>query len=187
MNFTNEKEARDYERHLIEKLDAIKSSGFYNLGPGGFGGGSIGRELSESTRKKISKSLMGGKHSEKSRLLMKDKRKNLVYTPKYKENLSIAIRKHWSSKSHKERENFSETAKQRQLALNRKCSDADKMRISKERSKLSKEDVLNIFKMKEEGLPYKEMSARYGINLSSISAILNKQSYKWIWNGNNSI
>lgn len=59
--FSNEKDARDYERYLISKMNAISSNDYYNLTPGGYGGFTICRKISEDTKRKISKANKGKK------------------------------------------------------------------------------------------------------------------------------
>jgi hypothetical protein len=55
-------------------------------------------------------------------------------------------------------------------------------KISKSNSRLSKEDILNIFDMYENNnITYSEIGDIYKLNTSSVWAILNKVSYKWVW------
>ena len=73
--FDSEKDARNYERKLINSLNAIDDENYYNLVAGGYGGGVKGRKLSESTRNKISESLKGHKgwdHSEDHKKYMSE-------------------------------------------------------------------------------------------------------------------
>lgn len=185
--FSNEEDTRNYERYLIEKCNAVKSPEYYNLGPGGYGGGGFGRHIPLYVKDKIANSLMGRKHSEESKLKMRVARLGLVYTEKYKSNLSKATKKHWDSKSPEEKIQFAEKSRQSALLKKKVLSEKEKERISKERSRLSREEVLEIFSMKSNGSSYKDISSRFGINFSSISEILNKKTYKWIWNENSSV
>lgn len=60
--FNSENGARNYERELINELNAIDSNDYYNLVAGGYGGGVKGRIISDETKKKISNSLLGHKN-----------------------------------------------------------------------------------------------------------------------------
>ena len=60
--FNSEVEAREYEKQLINDLNAINDSEYYNLVSGGYGGAVKGRTVSEETKKKISQSLKGHKN-----------------------------------------------------------------------------------------------------------------------------
>ena len=56
-------------------------------------------------------------------------------------------------------------------------------KLSKINAKLTKEEVIKIHNLsKIENLTYSEIGKIYGINESSVWGIVNKVSYKWVWN-----
>ena len=57
--FDLEKDARNYERYLIEELNAVNDENYYNLVVGGYGGGVKKHPVSEETKTKISNSHKG--------------------------------------------------------------------------------------------------------------------------------
>ena len=59
-------------------------------------------------------------------------------------------------------------------------SDIAKEKLSKYNATLTKEQVIEIVALSKEKT-YKELALIYGINASSLSAIVNKKSYKWVW------
>jgi len=79
--FESECEAREYEKTLIEEVDAVNSFEYYNLSGGGYGGAAKGRVITEETKRKISKANKGHKgaiHSEEHIKYMSDLMKGRI-------------------------------------------------------------------------------------------------------------
>lgn len=192
--FESEKDARDYERNLIEKLNAINDENYYNLVAGGYGGGVRRHPVSDETKKKISDGNKGNKLTRK-RILEMGK-------PTLKYSLDGNFINRYETKADAETDIKS---KMTRLTFNKICkikgflwkyqvgeiedkiissNDLDnnkKNKLSKAFSKLSKDDVINLVKDKELGLTYKEISEKYGVTISCAYEIVIGKTYKWVW------
>lgn len=192
--FITEKEARDYERYLIDKLNAINDEKYYNLVAGGYGGSVSKHIVSEETRRKISEGRKGIKLSEKQILSMskpilkydlygnfiseypskaKAILENGIYMPiVYGDKLTYIKGFLWI---YKNGEIEKKVISREELIENHNDS------ISKTVGKLSKDDVLNLIRDREFGLTYQQLGDKYGITKSCAYEIVIGKTYKWVW------
>lgn len=190
--FDNEDDARQYERYLIDKLNAVDSNDYYNLTDGGYGGFTREcRKLSDETKDKISKSNKGKRMSKSQ--IENLSRKTLKY------NLDGIFIYEYQSKSEAERENnIKLTGIEKGIIYHSgylwKYKDfgypdiepyhvmVEKYNInnSKRNSKLSEFEVISLISDYNSGLSYDKLSKKYGIVKSCVSDIINGRTYKWI-------
>lgn len=177
--FENEDECRKYERYLIKTNNAVDDPSYYNMSPGGYGGAYKGHSVSDETRKKISIAKKGKGHSEETRKLISQKISGYIWKKEDIEKRAISIKKYWDNISEDEKnkrsKKISESSKGKTIKIE------TKEKLSKINAKLTKEQVIEIFNMKDEKT-YKEIGQMFNINESSVWAIINKVSYKWVWN-----
>ena len=177
--FVTDKEAREYEKMLINKLCAKERKDYYNLCDGGYGGGVKGHIVSKKARKKISKKLTGKKRPKE---VVEKIRKSLTGYKWSKESVEARL------KGIKEYYKNADIKKLRKIW--KKISEAKKgsklkketkEKLSKINSKHSDDVVLEIHKMILEGFKYKEISKKFNISLAQITAIKQHKTYKWLW------
>ena len=192
--FDLEEEARNYEKKLIEELDAINDTNYYNLVAGGYGGGVRNHPVSDETRKKISESHKGKKL----------KRQQVIGMGKItlQYNLDGEFLKEFETKADAEIEI---NAKMTRLVGDKICKikgflwkykngvieekinplsvlQIEKInKLSKLNGKLRKEDVIDLVKDKENGLTYLALSNKYGVSQSCAYEIVTGKTYKWVW------
>ena len=192
--FDLEEEARNYEKKLIEELDAINDKNYYNLVAGGYGGGVRNHPVSDETRKKISESHKGKKL----------KRQQVIGMGKItlQYNLDGEFLKEFETKADAEIEI---NAKMTRLVGDKICKikgflwkykngvieekinplsvlQIEKInKLSKLNGKLRKEDVIDLVKDKENGLTYLALSNKYGVSQSCAYEIVTGKTYKWVW------
>lgn len=176
--FNNEDECREYERYLISKYNAVNSDMFYNLSPGGYGGASKGRVVSNETRKKISNTLKGRKKDESTLKKISNKLKGRKQSKEEIENRSISLKEYHSKMTQEVRTNINN--KISKSLCGRKVDNDVKLKISKTNSKLTDKEVLEVFNMIKNKVKYKEIQSLYNISPSQITSIKNKKTYKWI-------
>jgi hypothetical protein len=180
--FTNEHDARSYEEHLIDQYDAINSSEYYNLTKGGYGGWSenaIQSRSSAETRNKIRNTLTG-------RTRPKEIGNKTGLKLKGKKQLPETIEKRRQSQL-----NYYRTADKNKLRethqkisnalIGKPKSETTKDKLGKLNAKYSDEIVLHIKQMINDHIPYKQITAIYGIGAESITRIKQEKSYKWLW------
>ena len=192
--FDSEQDARNYEKQLIENLDAINNKNYYNLVAGGYGGGVRNHPVTDETRKKISDSHKGKKLTRK-RIVEMGK-----ITLQY--DLEGVFLKKFETKSDAEKEINSKLTR---LIEGRVCrvkgflwkyqngeienkiqpsivlDDDKRNKLSKIVGKLTKEEVINLVKDKEIGLTYLELSKKYNVSQSCAYEIIIGKTYKWVW------
>lgn len=192
--FNLEQDARDYERKLIEELDAINDKNYYNLVAGGYGGGVRNHPVTDETKKKISESHKGKKLKRKQVIGMG--KSTLQY------NLDGVFIKEFETKADAEIEI---NGKMNRLINDKVCrikgflwkykngeieekipslinlNNDKKNKISKIIGKLTKENVINLVKDKEMGLTYLELSNKYHVSQSCAYEIVTGKTYKWVW------
>ena len=180
--FDTETDARLYEEYLIDKYDAINSSDYYNLTKGGYGGWSdaaITSRSSDKTKNKIRNTLKGRKRpkeiGEKAGLKLKGRKQ----TPEIIEKRRKGQLNYYKNADKTELE---ERYKKISIALSGKSkSEESKDKLGKLNAKYSDETVLEIKKMINDNVPYKQITAKYGIGAESITRIKQEKSYKWLW------
>ncbi len=180
--FDTEHEARMYEEYLIEKYDAINDIMFYNLTKGGYGGWSenaIQSKSSEQTRNKIRNTLTGRKRpkeiGQKTGAKLKGRKQSLTEIENRRQSLLNYYRTIDKSE-------LTGRYKKISNALTGKPkSDTTKDKLGKLNAKYSDGVVLQIKKMINDNVPYKQITAIYGIGAESITRIKQEKSYKWLW------
>lgn len=185
--FDTEKECREYERLLIESYNAVDDPMFYNLAPGGYGGACKGHIVNEETREKIKKRNSGENHFFKKMSIEEQKefsnrmsllKMGSVQSEETREKRRKSLNLFWKNLSEDDKkERFNKISKTQK---GRKVKDDTKNKLSKINASLTKDQILEIFELKGEK-SYKEIGEIYGINISSVWAIINKVSYKWVW------
>jgi Mor family transcriptional regulator len=194
-NFSSEEEARNYERVLIDELDAINDKNYYNLVAGGFGGGVKNHLVTDETKQKISNSHKGKKLSRKQVIGMA--KSTLQY------DLDGNFIKEFETKADAENEINSKMNRligdkicrikgflwkykngdiEQKIQSSKNLDRDKKNKLSKIVGKLSKEEAINLVKDKEIGLTYLELSKKYGVSKSCAYEIVTGKTYKWIWN-----
>lgn len=101
-SFETEKEAREYERALIKEKDAIKLDEFYNLAPGGYGGGT-GHPCTEEAKIRIANALKGRKRPREMVERIAKKLRGRKQSSELREKRSIAVKQSWESRPIKDR------------------------------------------------------------------------------------
>jgi predicted XRE-type DNA-binding protein len=89
----------------------------------------------------------------------------------------------WGSKNHISDERKKEIGYKISKSLTGNVpSEETKEKLSKINAKLTKEQVIEIVNIVEEGSKtYREISELFGINQSCICDIVKKRTYKWVW------
>lgn len=180
--FETENEARSYEEYLIELNDAINNSMYYNLTKGGYGGFSEAALISKSsdkTKNKIRNTLKGRKRpkeiGEKAGLKLKGRKQ----TPEIIEKRRKGQLNYYKNANKTELE---ERYKKISIALSGKSkSEESKDKLGKLNAKFNDETILEIKKMINDNVPYKQITSKYGIGAESITRIKQEKSYKWLW------
>jgi hypothetical protein len=194
--FTNEEDARAYEKILINQLNAIEDDNYYNLVAGGYGGGVRKHPVSDETKRKIREKHLGKKLS----------REQVVNMGKITSQYDL------DGNFINQYETKADAEKSTGFSLNKlsgdkivyirgflwmyKKNDVEKKIISykeikagfskstsKKNSKLSEKQISQLLQDREHGLTYSELSKKYGINVSSIHGIITGKTYKWLNNG----
>ena len=192
--FTIEKEARDYERCIIDELNAIEDDDYYNLVVGGYGGGVRNHPVSDETKLKISNGNKGHRTSKKR--IDEMSYKTLQY------DLNGNFLKEYPSKSNAERElsiiltriGKNRIAHHNGFLWKYKIGEIDpkitslleierkqNIEVSKKVGKLMKDDVISLVKDREIGLTYRELGIKYNITESCVYEIVIGKTYKWVW------
>lgn len=180
--FETENEARLYEEYLIELNNAINDSMYYNLTKGGFGGFSKAALISKSsdkTKNKIRNSLKGRKRpkeiGEKAGLKLKGRRQ----TPDVIENRRKGQLNYYKNANKNElEERYKKISK---ALLGKPKLETTKDKLGKFNAKYSDDIILEIKKMINDNIPYKQITAIYGIGAESLTRIKQEKSYKWLW------
>jgi hypothetical protein len=192
--FELEEDARNYEKELIEKLNAIDDKNYYNLVAGGYGGGVRNHPVTDETRKKISESHKGKKLTRKQVIGMA--KSTLQY------DLDGNFIKEFETKADAENEINSKMNRligdkicrikgflwrykngeiEQKIQSSKNLDNDKKNKLSKIVGKLSKEEALSLVKDKEIGLTYLELSKKYDVSQSCAYEIVTGKTYKWIW------
>lgn len=180
--FETENEARLYEEYLIELNDAINDSMYYNLAKGGYGGFSeaaLISKASDKTKNKIRNTLKGRKRPKEIGEKSGAKLKGRKQTPAVVEKRRKGQLNYYKNANKTELE---ERYKKISIALSGKSkSEESKDKLGKLNAKYSDETVLEIKKMINDNVPYKQITSKYGIGAESITRIKQEKSYKWLW------
>jgi group I intron endonuclease len=189
-------ELLEAEKYWINHFDAINDRNFYNIREGGQGGDiryfmnedqianwksniSIGKKgirkgipLSEKNKKGISEGLkdfyknnispnMGRNQSEETKIKIRNALIGREFSEEHKNNMKT-----------KKSENLKPAS----------ISKEKRDKLSKYNSSLTKEEVLMIYNLsKSKQKSYSELKQMFGISISCISEIVNKKTYKWVW------
>jgi group I intron endonuclease len=176
--FDNESDARCFERSLIEQHDAVRSPLFYNLSGGGYGGGAVGRKVSEATKAKISMALRGRKRPEVGKKvgakLLGKKQSALTVLKR-----AQAIKAAWLGKSKEEL--LVRSSKISKALTGRSFKKETKEKLSKAKCKLTEQQIRDICRLVLEGVRYKDICQLYDTKASCVSDIVNKKTYRWVW------
>ena len=92
---------------------------------------------------------------------------------------SIAIKKMWNFRSERERRLIRDKISKSKLG--KKISLETKNKLSKINARLTRSQVLRIYSLSKNGVGYTYLKNKYKIGFSSISEIINKKTYKWVW------
>lgn len=180
--FETENEARLYEEYLIELNDAINDLMYYNLAKGGYGGFSeaaLISKVSDKTKNKIRNTLKGRKRPKEIGEKAGAKLKGRKQTPDVVEKRRKGQLNYYKNANKTELE---ERYKKISIALSGKSkSEESKDKLGKLNAKYSDETVLEIKKMINDNVPYKQITLKYGIGAESITRIKQEKSYKWLW------
>lgn len=189
-------ELLECEKYWINFFNAVNDKNFYNMREGGQGGDIrllMDDDKIEQWKKNISKARKGYK---KGVPLTESNKKGISEGLKlfYKNNISPNMGRNQSEETKKKirdalvgRE-FSEEHKNK---MRRKKIEEEKPKsitkekrdkLSKFNSSLTKEEVLMICDLsKTKQKSYTELKEMFGISVSCISEIINKKTYKWVW------
>jgi len=184
------------EKYWISFFNADKDRKFYNIREGGQGGDirifmnndeisewkkniSIGRvgirkgiPLSEKNKIGISHGLklfyennishnMGRNHSDETKMKIRNSLIGREFSEEHKNNMKK-----------------SNNTESREPSISKEKRD----KLSKHNASLSKYDVLAIYNLsKTKQKSYSELKEMFGLSLSCISEIVNKKTYKWVW------
>lgn len=176
--FENEKDCREYERYLIQESNAVQSELYYNLAPGGYGGSSKGRILSEEQKQRMRTLNLGKKRNKEACYNISISKMGIKQSIESRDKKSISMKKY--------HENLSDDNKQLinnkiSIALTGKITKNEtKEKLSRFNAKHSDEVVIEIFYMIKDKVPYSKISKIYGISPSQITSIKNKKTYKWV-------
>ena len=89
---TSQEELNQQEIFFIEKLRSRDPKIGYNIALGGYSGGSLGKLLSEETKKKISQTLLGKTMPQETRAKISDKLKGKTFSKERNEKISKALK-----------------------------------------------------------------------------------------------
>lgn len=138
-----------------------------------------GYTVSEDTKKKISKSLIGISHTKERVDKMKNKLKGRTQTKEEIEARSNGIKQYYKDASDVElRERWDKISEAHKGKV---LKEETKEKLAKLNAKHSDEVVLQIAKMIEDGVRYKVISETFGISQAQITSIKQKKTYKWLW------
>lgn len=192
--FDEEQAARNYERSLIEKLNAINDENYYNLVAGGYGGGVINHPVTNETKKKISDSHKGKKLNRKQVIgmgkitLQYDLDGNFIQDFETKADAEKLIK----CKMTKLLEGkiiyikgflwkYKDGDVENKIFSYNEIKNIYSVETSKQVGKLTKEEVINLVKDKDMGLTYLELSKKYKVTQSCAYEIVIGKTYKWVW------
>jgi hypothetical protein len=200
---SNKEELLIAEKYWIAHFDAVKRKDFYNIHEGGQGGDTR-IFMSEEKIEKWKKNISDGKKGIGKGIPLSDKNKLGISNGLklfYQNNISPNIGRSQSEETKIKIRNaligreFSEEHKNNMKRSNTEnkepsISKEKRDKLSKHNASLTKEDILTIYNLsKTKQKSYSELRIMFGISISCISEIVNKKTYKWVWeeleNGNN--
>ncbi len=180
--FDIEHEARLYEEYLIDLNDAINDPMYYNLTKGGYGGFSEAALISKSsaeTRDKIRKTLTGRKRPPEIGQKAGLKRKGVKQTA---ENIEKRLQGQLEYYQTADPDILAKKYKKISIAKTGiPCAEVTKTKLGKMNAKYSDEIILHVKQLINDGVPYKQIEALYGIGAESCTRIKQEKSYKWLW------
>jgi hypothetical protein len=189
-------ELLEAEKYWIDFFNAIKDKNFYNMREGGQGG-DIRYFMDEERIKQWKKNLSNSKKGNRKGIpLSEENKKGINEGLKlfYKNNIAPRMGKKQSEETKKKirdalvgRE-FSEDhknamkRKQNEEIKEKSITKEKRDKLSKFNSSLTKDEVLMIYNLsKTKQKSYSELKKMFGISISCISEIINKKTYKWVW------
>ncbi len=195
--FSDEQEARDYEREVINEVGAVDSDEYYNLVDGGYGGGVKNHPVSDETKDKIRLSHKLSGHGPSKKMLLRKNKPFLQYDLN-----GVYIKTFISKKSAKDEVGNIRYVKDGDIIYAKgylwKFKDGEientiinyedyKREFIKDASmksgKLTYEEVIEIVKLRESGLTYQKISDVFNISCSCVYEIIIGKTYKWVWDG----
>ena len=183
------------EKYWIEFFDAVNSRNFYNLREGGQGG-DIREFLSKSQIEEWKKNISQGKMGINKGVPLSDKNKAGISQGLklfYINNISPNMGRNHSDETKLKIRNaligreFTEDHKNNLRRTNVESKDPSITRekrdkLSKYNASLTKDQVLMIFNLsRTRQKSYSELSKLFDLSISCISEIINKKTYKWVW------
>ena len=183
------------EKYWIDFFYAVNSRNFYNIREGGQGG-DIREFLSEIQIEEWKKNISKGKKDLRKGIPLSDKNKAGISQGLklfYKKNISPNMGRNHSDETKMKIRNaligreFTEEHKNNLRRTNVEIKESSITRekrdkLSKHNAALTKEQVLMILHLsKTRQKSYSELSKMFGLSVSCISEIVNKKTYKWIW------
>lgn len=137
-----------------------------------------GHIVTEETRKKISDSLKGRKRPLHVGEAVRKKLSGYKWSDEDKEKRKKGLIDYHKNKSDEKtkiwKENLSKSHKGKVL------SDETKLKLSKFNSKLTDDEVVTIYNMIKNSVPYKEISNKFNISMAQITSIKQRRTYYWI-------
>ena len=188
-------ELLEFEKYWINFFDAVSDKNFYNIREGGQGG-DIRYLLDDDKIEQWKKNISNGQ---------KGKRKGIPLSESNKKGISEGLKIFYENNipPNMGRNQSEETKKKiRDALIGREFSDEHKNnmkkktdeekpklitkekrdKLSKFNSSLTKDQVMMIYNLsKTKQKSYSEIKEMFGISISCISEIINKKTYKWIW------
>jgi hypothetical protein len=139
-----------------------------------------GWTVSDETKEKIRKSLKGKKRPDCVVEKMRQSLKNYEWSDEHKKKRRDGLLKFYQDTPPEMRlqwkKNISESLK------GKKVKESTKEKLSRINSKLTDDEVLEIYNLINQNVRYKLISEKYNISLSQITSIKQKKTYKWLWN-----
>jgi hypothetical protein len=192
---SSKKELIEAEKYWIDFYDAVSNKKFYNIREGGQGGDIryyMNNDEIIQWKKNISISKIGIRKgvplSEKNKIGISESLKLF-----YKNNISPNMGRNQSEETKTKIRNalvgreFSEEHKKnmrRNNIENKEPSITKEKRdkLSKHNASLTKEDIIMIYNLsKTKQKSYSELKKMFCLSISCISEIVNKKTYKWVW------
>jgi hypothetical protein len=138
-----------------------------------------GYTLTEETKEKIKNTLTGRKRPKEVVDRVAESLRGKKQSAEAIAKRALALKKAHAEMSKKQKEQISK--KISEAHKGKILKEETKEKLSKINSKLSDEQVLEIDMLIKKGVKYKDISEKYYISGSQISAIKHRKTYKWLW------